>query len=410
MNPSSVADSPTLADVRALEERHILQIYRRAGVAFVRGAGARLYDTENKEYLDFISGIGVTSLGHAHPGLAAAIAQQAKELLHCSNLYFHPLQGRVAERLASLTGLPRAFLCNSGTEAIEACLKFVRRFWYSRGDHARRDIVALEGSFHGRTYGSLSVTWDVHYRQPFSPLLPDVHFVSPGNPLAIRSAVTSTTAAVILEPIQGEGGVRPLSPAFAHAVQDACDRHGALLIADEVQSGLGRTGSVLYSPRLGLKPNIVALGKALGGGVPVGAALMTDDVAQTISFGDHGTTYGGNLLACRAALVFLDLLADGSLIENVRRVGAVLESRLRSLEGRHPQVTAVRGAGLMWGIELNADATPVIEKALTRGLLVNRTNQTVVRLLPPLTIEEPDLHRGLDILEDVLGDVGRQSA
>ena len=262
----------TLDDIRSVEARHILQTYRRNPVTLVRGEGVRLWDSEGREYLDLLSGIGVASLGHAHPGLARAIAEQARTLLHTSNLFYHPLQGQVAERLASLSGLPRAFFCNSGTEAVEACLKFARRYWFTRGE-PRAEFVALDRSFHGRTIGALSVTSDEHYRTPFEPLLSGVRWVSPDDPRALAAAVSAKTAAIIAEPVQGEGGVRPLSPAFAAAINEACRTSGALLIADEIQSGLGRTGYPFYFSALGLKPHLVSIGKALGGGVPVGAAI-----------------------------------------------------------------------------------------------------------------------------------------
>jgi predicted acetylornithine/succinylornithine family transaminase len=387
-----------IGDVRSLEARHVAQVYRRVPVVFERGNGVRLYDTDGRAYLDLVSGIGVASLGHANPKLAEAIADQADTLLHTSNVYFHPLQGELASRLAALSGLPRAFFSNSGTEAIETCLKFARRFWHTQGQTDRTGYVALERAFHGRSFGSLSVTWDDHYRAPFAPLVPGVQFVSPDNPSALAAAVTSRTAAVIVEPIQGEGGVRPLSPAFAAALREVCAATGTLLIADEVQSGLGRTGQAFYSQALGLSPDLIAVGKALGGGVPIGAALMSERVAAALAFGDHGSTYGGNLLACRAALVFVGEL-EGGLIARVAALGTFLEPRLRSLAARNPIVREVRGAGLIWGLQLDRDAAPVIDAALRRGLLVNRTAESVVRLLPALTITEPELEEGLDLLE-----------
>jgi predicted acetylornithine/succinylornithine family transaminase len=394
-------------DVQALEARHVLQTYRRQPITLVRGQGVRLFDTEGREYIDLLSGIGVASLGHAHPGLAKAIADQAQTLIHTSNLFFHPLQGQLAERLAHLSGLPRAFFCNSGAEAVEACLKFARRYWYTLGE-TRTEIIALEESFHGRTIGALSVTSDEHYRAPFAPLLSGITFVPANKPEIMARAVTGKTAAVIVEPIQGEGGVRPLTPAFAAAINEACQRTGALLIADEVQSGLGRTGYPFYSAVIGLKPQLVALGKALGGGVPVGAALLSEDVAATISFGDHGSTYGGNLLACRAALFFLDELVGGGLIAQVGRVGRHFEHRVRAFAAKHAIVKEVRGMGLMWGIELNIDAAGVVPAGLARGVIVNRTAETVIRLLPPLTITEAETDEGLDRLDAVLTDVSAQ--
>jgi acetylornithine/N-succinyldiaminopimelate aminotransferase len=394
-----------VTDVKALELQHVLQIYRRLPVVFTRGEGTRLFAEDGRSYLDFLSGIGVASLGHAHPALATAIADQASTLIHTSNIFYHPLQGALANQLSALTGLERAFFCNSGTEAVEACLKLSRRYWHTQGDTARTKFVAFTHSFHGRTMGSLSVTWDDHYRGPFQPLIPGVSFASTNEPSALASLVDHTTAAIILEPIQGEGGVRPLSPALVAAIKTACHRTGTLLIADEVQSGSGRTGHFLYSGTLGLEPDLVALGKALGAGVPIGAAMLSGNVAKAASPGDHGTTYGGNLLACRAALVFLDAL-DHGLQDHVRRVSTHLFAGLRALAERHPKVVAdVRGAGLIAGLDLRSDAQPVINAALERGLLVNRTSTTVVRLLPPYIISERDIDEALAILDDVIAKV-----
>ena len=395
----------TLDDIQARESRHVLQTYKRQPIAFVRGRGPRLYDVDGREYLDFVSGIGVASLGHAHPGLAAAIADQAATLIHVSNLYYHPFQAEAAARLSALSGLARVFFCNSGAEANEACLKFARRYWHTKGVKNRTGYVAMEGGFAGRTMGALSVTHDEHYRAPFMPLLEGVTFVDPTRPEALAAAVSDRTAAVIVEPIRGEGGIRPLSPEFAQAVSDVCKRTGTLLIADEVQSGLGRTGYGFHSQALGWTPDLISVGKALGSGVPIGAALVSEDVAGTISAGDHGSTYGGNLLATRAAAFFLEQLTDGGLLEHVRTVGAHFERRLRALALKHPVVVEARGAGLMRGLELRIDAAPVVDQARQNGLLVNRTNEKVVRLLPPLTIEEADIDKGVEMLDVVLASV-----
>ena len=394
----------TFDEIRDVESRHVLQTYKRQPVAFVRGSGSRLFDVNGREYLDFVSGIGVTSLGHAHPGLVSAIADQAAALIHTSNLYYHPFQAQAATRLAELSGLPRAFFCNSGTEAVEACLKFARRYWYTQGARDRTDFVAVEGAFAGRTMGALSVTHSDHYRAPFGPLIPSVTFVDPARPESLAAAVTGRTAAIIAEPIQGEGGIRPMSPQFAAAINDVCAKTGTLYIADEVQTGLGRTGSAFYAPVLGLRPDLISVGKALGGGVPIGAALVSERVAQAVSPGDHGSTYGGNLLGTRAAAFVLDQLMGG-VIDHVKTAGIHFERRLRTLALQHPVITEVRGAGLMRGLQLSVDATPVIDGARERGLLVNRTDEKVVRLLPPLNVAIADIDKAMETLDAVFASV-----
>ena len=395
----------TFDEITALESRYVAQTYKRQPVAFVRGSGSRLYDVDGREYLDLVSGIGVTSLGHAHPGLAAAIADQASTLLHTSNLYYHPLQGEAAARLAKLSGLARVFFANSGAEAVEGCLKFARRYWYTQGNASRNGYVAIENAFGGRTMGALSVTWDEHYRAPFQPLIGPVTFVPAGDVAALERAVTDRTAAIIAEPVQGEGGIRPMSPEFAKAITEICKRTGTLYIADEVQTGLGRTGYPFYFSALGLQPDLVSVGKALGGGVPVGAILMSERVAKAISPGDHGSTYGGNLLACRAAVFFLEQLMDKGLLDHVNTVAPLFEKRLRTLALKHPVIVELRGVGLMRGLQLAIDAAPIVEAARQRGLLVNRTNEKVVRMLPPLTIEAADIDRATDILDEVFAAV-----
>jgi acetylornithine aminotransferase/acetylornithine/N-succinyldiaminopimelate aminotransferase len=396
--------STTAEQVKALEAEHVLQTYKRLPVVFVRGEGTHLYDESGRDYLDFISGIGVVVLGHAHPGLAAAVADQAKMLIHTSNLYYHPLQGRLAARLAKLSGLQRSFFCNSGTEAVEACLKFARRYWYSKGLRHRTKFVALEHGFSGRSMGALSVTANAHYREPFEPLIPGVTFVAPGDIAALEAAVTDETAAIIVEPVQGEGGIRPLSPAFAAAITRVTKSTGTLLIADEIQCGLGRTGWPFHFQALGWSPDLITVGKAIGSGIPIGAALVSETVAQQIFAGDHGTTYGGNLLATRAALFVLDQI-EGGLIDHVRRVGVIFEQHLVELQRKHSMIREVRGAGVMRGLELTVDAQPVIDGALKAGLLVNRTAERVVRMLPPFTVTAAEIEQAVGVLDEVLSQV-----
>jgi predicted acetylornithine/succinylornithine family transaminase len=390
----------TFADqVRETEARHVLQTYKRAPIVLVRGQGPRVWDTEGTDYLDFTSGVGVASLGHANPGLARVVAEQASTLVHTSNLFFHPFQAELSEKLARLSGLDRAFFCNSGTEAMEACLKFARRYWYTKGERQRTGFVALTRAFHGRTFGSLSVTADPHYREPFEPLVPGVTFVDPGDADALALAVTDRTAAVVVEPIQGEGGVRPLPAAFVAALRAVRDRTGTLVIADEVQSGLGRTGHAFYSTVLGLDPDLISVGKALGGGIPIGAALLRESIAGAVAPGDHGSTYGGNLLACRAGLYFVDQLLGDDLLAHVASVGAHFQARLQGLAAAHSMVQEVRGAGVIRGLELDRPASAIVDAARPLGLLVNATAGTVVRLLPPLTITPAEIDEAMDRLD-----------
>ena len=389
-----------MSTVTALEAQHVLQTYKRQPVVFVRGEGSRLFDENGRSYLDFLSGIGVCVLGHADPGLAAVIAEQAKTLIHTSNLYYHPLQGQVAAKLAAMSGLQRTFFCNSGTEAVEACLKFARRYWYSKGVAGRTNYVALEHGFSGRSMGALSVTANKSYREPFGPLIPVVTFVSPDDVAALEAAVTEQTAAVIVEPIQGEGGVRPLSPEFAAAVARVTKQTGTLLIADEIQCGLGRTGWPFHFQSFGWTPDLVTVGKAIGSGIPIGAALVGEHVAKEIFPGDHGTTYGGNLLSTRAALHVLERIE--SLTPSIKESSRVFEQKLLGLQRKHQVVTSVRGAGLMRGLELAVDAQPAVEGALKAGLLVNRTAERVVRMLPPLTVTAEEIDEAIRVLDGVL--------
>jgi acetylornithine/N-succinyldiaminopimelate aminotransferase len=415
-----MSDSHINSDaVKALEAAHVLQTYKRQPIVIVRGEGSRVFDADGQSYLDFISGIGVVVLGHGHAGLASAVAAQAETLIQTSNLYYHPLQGQLAARLAALSGLQRAFFCNSGTEAVEACLKFARRFWFSQGVKDRTAFVALEHGFSGRTLGALSVTANPAYREPFEPLIPGVTFVSPDDPAALEAAVTTRTAAIIAEPIQGEGGVRPLSAEFAAAIERACSRTGTLLIADEVQCGLGRTGEAFYFPVLGLTPDLISVGKALGSGIPIGAALVAEHVATQVFAGDHGSTYGGNLLSTRAGLYVLEQLtgtADAEayrppagIIGNVRALSPVFEHALNRLAAEHDIVHAVRGVGLMRALELTIDAAPVVEGALKAGLLVNRTAERSLRMLPPLTVTQSEIAEAAAVLDRVLTSVATGS-
>src|SRR5262245_48654599 len=389
----------TVTDVIAVEKEHVLQVYRRGSVVFDRGRGCRLFDTSCRSYLDLVSGVGVAALGRAQPEIAQGLADESGWLHSNHNVSLRTkLRCVLSPRLSPPPGLPRACFRHSGADAVEAALKFSRRYWFAQGK-PRSGFVAFQRSFHGRTMGAVSVTWDDHYRGPFQPLVPDVTFVAADDISGLRAAVTDRTAAVIVEPIQGEGGVRPISSEMGAAIMDVCRSSGALLIADEIQCGLGRTGHAFCSPGLGLQPDLMTIGKSLGAGVPIAATLFTERVAAAAAFGDHGSTYGGNLLACRAALVFLNELMDGGLMAHVARAGEHLKAQLNRLQSRHSSIREVRGEGLMWGLELDRPAAPIVDAAIQQGLLVNRTADTVVRLLPPYIITSEEIDEAMGLLD-----------
>jgi predicted acetylornithine/succinylornithine family transaminase len=394
------------------ESRHLFPTYARAPVRFVGGRGCRLRDDRGREYLDMLGGIAVNALGHAHPRVVAALREAAREgdlMLHCSNLYYHPWQGALAARLADLFALPRVFFCNSGSEAVEAALKLARA-------HARRTrcahaagIVALEGSFHGRTAFALSVTGQPRYRTPFGPLVDDVAFVPAGDAAALRRAVGPSTAAVILEPVQGEGGVRPLDPAVLRAARAACDAAGALLIADEVQCGLGRTGAWSACSQAGVMPDLVTLAKPLAAGLPLGALLGRDDLAADFGPGTHGSTFGGGPLPCRLALAFLDAVEEEGLLANAAARGRQIADGLAGLAQRQPAIREVRGRGLMIGVLLEPPAAAVADALRAGGVVAGTAGDHVLRLLPPLVITASEVETFLSALEAALAGPGGRS-
>jgi acetylornithine/N-succinyldiaminopimelate aminotransferase len=390
------------SSVEARERSYILGTYARASFHPRRGRGARLIDVEGREYWDLLAGIAVNALGHAHPALMRALRSESRNLLHVSNLFYHPAQGLLAERLVRASGLSRAFFCNSGTEANEAALKFARL--RSRG---RTEVVALEESFHGRTLGSLSLTGHAAYRTPFEPLVPGARFVPPNDAPALERAVTPATAAIILEPILGEGGVVPLDPSYLARARALADAAGALLIFDEIQCGLGRTGHLFAFQRAGVTPDIVTLAKPLGGGLPLGAVLTGPALDGLVRPGHHGTTFGGNPVACRLGLALLDEIERAGLLPRIRKLGSWLERELLGLKARCPAIVDVRGAGLMWGIEMDREAAPVAGALLERGFVVGTARQRVLRLLPPYVVPRKALAEFLVTLPEILMEKGR---
>lgn len=378
------------------ESQHTSGVYSKREVCFVRGDGIRLWDEMGKEYLDFGTGISVANLGHAHPRLVAAIAEQASTLMTAPELGYNDKRAQLLAKLAEVTptGLDRFFLCNSGTEANEAAIKFAR---LATGRH---NFVATMRGFHGRTLGALAATHNKKYREPFKPLIANFAHVPFNNIAKLEAVVNDETAAVILEPIQGEGGVRVGDPAYFQAVRELCDRHGALLIVDEVQTGMGRTGTLFASDQLGIQPDIIALGKALAGGVPMGATGITQNVADALKPGLHGSTFGGNPLACAAALATFAIIEDEKLVENAREMGAYFQERLSEINS--PLIREVRGIGLLIGVDMRVRVTPILQALMERGFMVLNAGGTVLRFLPPLTITQSEIDAVIETLSNCL--------
>lgn len=377
--------------------------YRRWPVTFVSGSGAVLTDDGGREYLDLVAGIAVATIGHAHPDVAAAIADQARRLVHVSNLYSTEPQLRLAGRLGDLTGGLLSFFGNSGAEAIECALKLARRFATKERGSQATGIVAAEGGFHGRTFGAMSATGQPAKRAPFEPAVPGFTHVPFGDAGAIEEALGPHVAAVLLEPIQGEAGVIVPSDDYLRAVSDACDRAGVLLILDEIQTGLGRTGRWFGTQHWDVSADIVCVAKALGGGLPIGVCLARPEVAAAFELGDHASTFGGGPVPCAAALATLDVIEREGLVERSAEAGRVVKARLEEIVGSRAEV---RGLGLMIGIDFGKPlARPIAEAAFERGVLVNDATPTTVRLVPPLVITDDQLDRGVAVLEEVLGEI-----
>ena len=385
------------------ERRFLLPTYNRYPIALERGKGVFLYDREENRYLDFVAGLGVNALGHAHPRIVKAIREQSVRAIHFSNLYYHEFQGRLAEKLCQLSGLHRAFFSNSGTEAIEGSIKLARLAGHRVGGAAKSQLVALEGSYHGRTFGAMSLTGQDKYRKGFEPLLEDVKFVPRDDVDALRAAVNDRTCAIVLEPIFREGGIYECSTAFLQECRALADRHRVALIFDEIQCGLGRTGAIFAFQSFGVIPDIVAIAKPIAAGLPLGGFLAKEEFASAISAGQHGTTFGGGPLACRVALEYFAIIEDEGLLENVSRVGAYLQERLKSLAGRYAAVQEVRGRGLIQGLQLAIPARPIVEQALAEGVLFNSTQDTVLRFLPPFLLQEKHVDKGIRVLTKLLG-------
>jgi len=379
----------------------LLPVYER-DLVLVSGKGARLFDKEGRGYLDFAGGIAVNGFGYGDRKIVAAIRRQAGKLIHASNLFHTEPASALADRLAALAFPSKVFFCNSGTEAWEGAMKFARKVGRPAG---RFEFVAFERAFHGRTMGALSTTWSPKYREPFEPLVPGVHFLPWNDLAAAASIVGDKTAAVMIEPVQGEGGVRPASPEFLQGLAALCRQRGALLVFDEVQSGLGRTGKMFAYEHAGVTPDILTLAKPLGGGLPMGAVLLREELAAAIATGDHGSTFGGNPVAAAAGLAVLEHLTAPGFLADVEGRGVYLTKGLEKLARRFPEAVAdVRGLGLMVGIEFRGEAGPVLKALRTRGVLATKAGDSVLRLLPPLVVSRKDIRELLGALEAALGE------
>jgi acetylornithine/N-succinyldiaminopimelate aminotransferase len=395
----------SLASVIRSEQKLLLPTYDRHKILFERGRGVNLWDERGNRYLDFLSGIGVNALGHGHPTIQATLKRQAGRLIHVSNLFFHEYQAELAAQLTRISGLKRAFFCNSGTEAWEGALKLARsyaRVQNSNGYKPKWRILALDNSFHGRTFGSLATTGQAKYRDPFAPLLPGVSFVGFNDTEDLRRHFDGSVCAICMETIQGEGGIRLVSPQFLQLARKLTKRTGAMLILDEIQCGLGRTGHYFAYQHYGIQPDIVTVAKPLAAGLPLGAILTTNHVATAMHPGMHGTTFGGGPLACAVAIEFLRLMER--LLPHVRETGDYLRAQLDWLQARHKCVREVRGMGLMLGMELDSAETAkqVVSQLMQRGVLINRTNETVLRFLPPYIVEEKHIDQVIRELDAAL--------
>lgn len=396
-------------------EQFLLPTYKRQPIVFTHGRGCYIYDSRGKKYLDFLGGIAVNALGHAHPRIVKVIRREARRAIHLSNLFHHQFQGPLARKLAQWSGLDRVFLANSGAEAVEGALKLARLHGRAAGDAPaapapKHRILALENSFHGRTFGAVSVTATEKYRLPFAPLVPGVEFVRFNDAADLESKFDGTVCAILLETIQGEGGVFPVSEEFWDRARFLASRNGALLIADEIQCGLGRTGRYFAYQKFSSMPDVVLVAKPLAAGLPLGAVLTTEAVAQRISPGLHGTTFGGGPLACAAALEFLNIIEDENLLENIRARGAELREGLSALAAKFPVIREIRGEGLMIGVQLTVDGAPFVAEAMRRGLLINCTHDSTLRFLPPFLVTRAQVRKFLGLLEKILATTTRKAA
>jgi acetylornithine/LysW-gamma-L-lysine aminotransferase len=387
-------------EIMDIETRYLANVFAKKPIVITKGKGALLWDINGREYVDCASSYGVAALGHCHPKVVAAIKAQAEELITCHSCYYSDKRAEFVEKLVKITpkGLDKAFLSNSGAESVECAIKLARKYT------GKPEIIALMGAFHGKTMGALSATWDKKYREPFMPLIPEVKHVAPDNPEKIREAITDKTAAVLMEPIRGEGGVRVPPDGYLQVVREICDEKNVLLIFDEVQTSFGRTGKLFGCQNWNVTPDVMCLAKPFAGGLPIGITIAKENIMSSLKVGEHSTTFSGSPLICAAGCAAIDALLEENLTDKAATNGKYFKSQLEALQAKHKIIKEVRGLGLMLGMELRYDVYNVILKALGKGVLVLDAGRTVVRLLPPLVIEKAQIDKAISVLDTVLGE------
>jgi predicted acetylornithine/succinylornithine family transaminase len=400
-----------LSKVVEAESKYLLSNYQRFPLLVDKGRGCTVYDYSGKRYVDLLAGIAVNALGYNHPRINNIFRKQIKKAVHICNLFYHPYQAQLGKRLVELAGLEKAFFCNSGAEANEAAFKLARGFAYKNfPGQEKHEILTLENAFHGRTYGALSATSNEKYRRPFAPLVPGFTFVKPNDVEDLQSKFSDKVCGLILEPIQGEGGINECTEEFLRMARQLCDQHQALLIYDEVQCGIGRTGRYFYFQKYGIRPDILTLAKPIALGLPLGALLTTDKAAPTFGPGDHGTTFGGGPLTCRIGLEFLRIMEEENLLERIGETGAYFKKQLQGLQHKFPFVRDVRGEGLMLGVELAFPGREIVNRCLEAGFIINCTHDTVLRLLPPYLITRKEINKFIKALDQIFAGIQAEQA
>ena len=392
-------------EIKSLTQKYIINSYGTRSLTLCRGEGVNVWDTDGKQYLDFVAGIAVNQLGHCHPKLIQAVEKQLHTLIHVSNLYYIEPQARLAQMLCELSFADKAFFCNSGAEANEGAIKLARKYAHTHYGDNKFEVITLLKSFHGRTYAAVTATGQEKYQKGFEPLVPGFHYAELNNLDSVKALISERTCAVMVEPIQGESGVHPSTPEFLQGLRDLCNQNKALLIYDEVQCGLGRTGKMFAYEHYGITPDIMSLAKGIAGGLPMGAVLTTDEVATAFTPGSHASTFGGNPVCSAAACATIQTLLEDNLLENTTQMGNYLVKSLKKLQEKYPLITEIRGMGLMIGAQLDRPGTDIMTMCMEEGLLINCAAQTTLRFVPALIVTQEDIDKAMGILDKVLSQV-----